>query len=65
MLSNGQIWSLSHKISSIDSHVKVLPAPLPDWFASLDWGIVRLIMLFIWIPIQVFIPYLLSRRVKS
>jgi hypothetical protein len=56
MLSNGQIWSLSDKITSIDSNLKVLPAPLPDWFASLDWLQIRLFSV-----ITLFIVFLIGQ----
>jgi hypothetical protein len=45
LLPDGKIWSFGRMISSIDSNLKVLPAPLPNWFASLDLNIMRLVIL--------------------
>jgi hypothetical protein len=42
MTSDGRIWTLDRRITSIDTNLEVLPTPLPAWFADLDWGFIRL-----------------------
>lgn len=42
LMSDGRIWSFDEWISTMDTHLTKLPSPLPAWFASWDWGLIRI-----------------------
>lgn len=38
---DGKIFTFNQMITSIDTRLETLPSPLPDWFANINWGLVR------------------------
>lgn len=45
MTSDGKLWTFDQRIVTMDTNIETLPAPLPDWFAKLDWNIIRLVLI--------------------
>jgi hypothetical protein len=50
LLPDGSIWTLDRMITSMDTNSETLPAPLPAWFADLDWGLIRLYIILAQFP---------------
>lgn len=47
LMPDGKLWAFEKQVVSMDTNLNDLPAPLPDWFESLDLGVVRLILMMI------------------
>ncbi|MEW5939047.1 MAG: hypothetical protein AB1750_05255, partial [Chloroflexota bacterium] len=52
---DGRIWTFDRKITSMDTSLENLPSPLPDWFANLDWNIIRLGIAFAQIIFSIYL----------
>lgn len=55
MTSDGKLWSFDDRIVTMDTNLETLPAPLPDWFANLDWNIIRMVLIFIHMAFSIII----------
>jgi hypothetical protein len=64
ILPNGQIWSFGRRISTIDTNLVTLPSPLPAWFASWDWNLIRLFTILLQLLLLIFIYIFPFRRVS-
>ena len=55
MSSDGRIWTFDRKITTMDTNLETLPAPLPDWLANLDWNLIRLYILLAQFPFYIYL----------
>jgi hypothetical protein len=64
MMPDGQIWVFDRHIATMDTNQATLPPPLPAWFASWDWNLIRLFMILTQLVFLLF-GYIYSHRYIS
>ncbi len=47
MLPDGQIWSFGRNITTMDTNQTTLSSPLPAWYVSWDWNLIRLFIILL------------------
>lgn len=65
LLPDGSIWVLDRMITSMDSNSENLPAPLPAWFADLDWNLIRLYIILPQFLFSIYMFIISLVRLKS
>jgi hypothetical protein len=64
ILPDGKIWTLDRMITTMDANLKTLPAPLPAWFANLDWSLIRLYIILAQLPFYIYLFILSLVRLR-